>query len=639
MKTSREDKKGGEDRNDCLRLTVTRAVSGRIGHEYRQGGDNAASVLIRCIFVPLSIRHLLDVTCREVPLMVSTSAMRRVLATLTVVAVSGAVALGLAPLPAAASDGESFRPVQEWLPDIPAVDENSTRYVVNDSTFEGGLMQGGSYLAGEVRNPLPGNPNNIDSYYCASYDDADCRSRAVFFFNQLPPCDAATTWNCIDSLRVSKEGSEQQASLARVLDFTGPLNQSLVGPTPWGTENTGVHSVPTFAGDRSRDLPPGGTVSMWTLPGLASDSFLAVSVSLKGDTHNGGSVPRMQGFYAGVIPVIARPISQPFAPAYVSVRDQDGHVGVGGVGSAGPECAFVDATYCYVRAEYPSGVRITLTAHLTNTLSGWLHGRLVDPAIDITTLDSRTNRVEISGDVASVPVTFKDFLTKDLPPDLRFNPPVWYQLDQPWRGVWNLFADGEFRLDWFERVMPLLDDRAAATVGAWAVRAVVGFELPPCLRSTSELLGMVTTSAMMYNGGAPRFVDGRLTYRVAGLHLDPDGSVERGSYSLVMRSSAARCLYGFSDAPVVADISVVSEDGSEQVATTAVSESEGWLRLTAENFTFSAPTISIGLSQQAPTKIKFICLKVNRKIAGPKRIVVNGVAGDALKCPKGYRKK
>jgi hypothetical protein len=101
-----------------------------------------------------------------------------------------------------------------------------------------------------------------------------------------------------------------------------------------------------------------------------------------------------------------------------------------------------------------------------------------------------------------------------------------------------------------------------------------------------------------------------------------------GSYDLVLRSDAARCLYGFSNAPIRAEISVTSDDGTEQVATTSVSERDGWLHLAATGFHFSQPTISVALSsQEPPTKI-IVCKK------GKKR---KKVTGANPVCPTGWR--
>jgi hypothetical protein len=130
-----------------------------------------------------------------------------------------------------------------------------------------------------------------------------------------------------------------------------------------------------------------------------------------------------------------------------------------------------------------------------------------------------------------------------------------------------------------------------------------------------------------------------------------------GSYDLTLRSDVARCIYGFSKAPIKAEISITSSDGEKKVATTTVNEKDGWLYLSAKGFTFSTPLINVKLSQDvvvvekpapapevsapaksvdAPAKaiakksISIICVKgkTSKKVTGANP-----------KCPTGYKKK
>ena len=106
-----------------------------------------------------------------------------------------------------------------------------------------------------------------------------------------------------------------------------------------------------------------------------------------------------------------------------------------------------------------------------------------------------------------------------------------------------------------------------------------------------------------------------------------------------MRSDVARCIYGFSKAPISASISVVSSEGSADVATTVAAEKDGWIALSANNFQFSAPTIQVKFTQDAPVlvapksiskQITITCIKgkTSKKVTAVKPV-----------CPKGYVKK
>jgi hypothetical protein len=113
-----------------------------------------------------------------------------------------------------------------------------------------------------------------------------------------------------------------------------------------------------------------------------------------------------------------------------------------------------------------------------------------------------------------------------------------------------------------------------------------------------------------------------------------------------MRSDVARCVYGFSKAPINATISITSADGTPQVATTVIGERNGWLYLQAKNFEFSAPIIKAKLTQEVvvePTPTP----TATTKPAAAKRTTITCVKGKSVKkvtavkpkCPTGFKKK
>jgi hypothetical protein len=69
---------------------------------------------------------------------------------------------------------------------------------------------------------------------------------------------------------------------------------------------------------------------------------------------------------------------------------------------------------------------------------------------------------------------------------------------------------------------------------------------------------------------------------------------------LLMRSDVARCVYGFSSAPIKASLSIVNNGASQKIATESLGEKNGWVFLSAGGFTFSDPTIRVKLTQDPP---------------------------------------
>jgi hypothetical protein len=134
---------------------------------------------------------------------------------------------------------------------------------------------------------------------------------------------------------------------------------------------------------------------------------------------------------------------------------------------------------------------------------------------------------------------------------------------------------------------------------------------------------------------------------VASLHNLADGSVFKGTYDLILNSEVARCLYKFSKAPISATIEVVNDSGSNQIATTTVNEKEGWVYLSAKNFTFSSPTVRVKLSQTGSVATATPSATPTAKPAVAKKTTITCVKGKTTKkvsavkpaCPSGFKKK
>ncbi|MHB1088784.1 MAG: hypothetical protein ACYC19_08495 [Acidimicrobiales bacterium] len=175
------------------------------------------------------------------------------------------------------------------------------------------------------------------------------------------------------------------------------------------------------------------------------------------------------------------------------------------------------------------------------------------------------------------------------------------------------------------------NDTAAGVTTVWTINSLAAYG-NSCLSDGSKILGLVTTNAMAYDGNAPAFADGFFTYHVAGMHYLPDGTVASGTYDMIMADSVARCIYGFTNAPISATISVSENSGVESIATTTVSDTGGWLHLGAYNFNFSDPVITMQLTQA--TAKKRVKLRVLSCVRGPSKVTVRGARPH---CPAGYR--
>ena len=170
---------------------------------------------------------------------------------------------------------------------------------------------------------------------------------------------------------------------------------------------------------------------------------------------------------------------------------------------------------------------------------------------------------------------------------------------------------------------------------------------------SGKLAGIVSTNSTTYAVGPPTFDSGTesLNYELASAHSTSKGQDFLGTYNLLLDASVARCIYGFSNAPTSATITIIN-DGKEQiVSTTLLKENNGWLSLAAYGFTFSSPTIRVKLTQEKPkemeqaqpqTKIEVAAPTVVKKqvktITCTKGKTVKKFSGTSPKCPTGYKK-
>jgi hypothetical protein len=215
------------------------------------------------------------------------------------------------------------------------------------------------------------------------------------------------------------------------------------------------------------------------------------------------------------------------------------------------------------------------------------------------------------------------------------------------------YSFGKIALEGMAGIAQLNGNKAGAMTSSWSFRTLSNREMNGannCFTSTPGIKGLVSTNSTTYSAGPPVFKDGALNYQVASAHFLPDGVTPfKGNYNLVMRSDVARCIYGFSNAPISASISVVSSEGSADVATTVAAEKDGWISLSANNFQFSSPTIQVKFTQDAAV----VTPKVNPSAApiAPKppvkQVTITCVKGKTSKkvsgtkpaCPAGYKKK
>jgi len=235
---------------------------------------------------------------------------------------------------------------------------------------------------------------------------------------------------------------------------------------------------------------------------------------------------------------------------------------------------------------------------------GLFFGRSANPRISTTKIDNSSDeRWVFSADSVELPRFFSRLKGAEMSSLTRNYLANQYRKFCERHGVCPLAITGMsgpgpqtiWSTDFIDMVSQGITDAFSSTSQAWRFESKLN-EVSPCY-GLDQIGGVLSTNAPIYESFAPIYRDGFLSYKVSGLHYLPDGITPfAGTYDFVLKDSIARCLYGYSNAPVSARIQVT--DGQEpKVATTTLRTRGRYLIFTARNFSFSTNEIKVEILQ------------------------------------------
>jgi len=471
----------------------------------------------------------------------------------------------------------------------------------------------------------------------------------------LPVCADALDINCISEIfATDPNGTKLAVSSAAVFPENNPQ---------------------AFAGNKALNVPRGSgaaLVSIAGAPHAGGDKYLIKTTlsAKRTDDQTTFQAPRLSASITAV-KIIEGDFFDLATETNTAKYDRVGRIQVGTTQTKqglDPKlsklCVAVSTTQCAMPYSMPKEISFGFSLRLNTNLSGWLHGRMKNAVIDYKTVDGITS-LTVNANPIAVPVV--DVWSKS---DDLSDAHVAAYLGQFWggeamhyplsnetgglpitdaektrEGMRNIsfkHINGGFSkssMDNFLLWLPIAKDKAAAMPTQWRLGTMTDNGSGPvreCLDKEKSLAGVVTTNSTMYIDGPPVFEDGMLDYKVASTHYEADGTtLFKGTYELIMSSTVARCIYKFTSAPISATVSITSENGEANTATTVISEKNGWLKLGAYGFTFSSPTVRVKLSQEA---VKPVTLK-KTTITCTKGKTTKKVTAVKPKCPVEYRKK
>ena len=497
---------------------------------------------------------------------------------------------------------------------------------------------------GEGASHLQANmPNGQGERLCGTDDATSCESlldSASSFYGvvNLPKCSGDDAENCVESLDIYSESADPAPAtfMRMVAGSTVPASSSLGNPA-------------------------GSTSSLWKAGGSSSTvTTFDVLVALRLGWQDGHF--NLSGLQASVLPYTLAPREGQSPSTW---RNSSWSNGVTHLESTGgtPDCYWVDKGECGKPLDFSPGTKVRLSLRISKDLGGWFSGRMESPTISVASISTKQNRISIDAKPVFVP-QFSASIDLSNDPEKLADYMGFDKVEHPQGGgMSSTGTSGQHSIDLVSKFRNQTKDTASGQLSMWGFTTTAG--VGECLGDTSKVQGVVSTNAMVYEGNAPAFVNGELNYKVGGLHYLEDGkSLATGTYDMVMRSDTARCLYGFSSAPINATVSVVDSDGQEKVAVTNVTERNDWLHLSATGFTFSTNKITAKLTQAKPptpsptpsavsqspapkvSESASPAPTASKSPAAPRYIVCKPKTGKGkairimgTKCPKGFLKK
>ena len=445
---------------------------------------------------------------------------------------------------------------------------------------------------------------------CEEYDSEECAKYPYFSYNlYLPNCSNEITDDCIVGFSaVKSDGTVVKAKFLRSFpDLTSP----------------------SFRGSKAMNLPDGWFPSMWTFDGINHQGgerfMLRASLFAFGNSRSFQSIRPQLRIGVNAVSIASTNESGNWNAATRNVNS-DGLTNLGG--GKGLNCDFfVGIKECATPWALPQGVRFKVEVKTSSKLSGWVNGRLSDPNVVITPNGATGQSVLIEAAPMQVPIfaIWKRFT--DLSPAAQAEitsvgatpgtipfPRNWRpfypgQGPEPFDKISKSFSLSNYNQRDFNNFLNLLalsDDKSVATKSLWHFETTQSGAIyndpviKACSKTEAGISGFVSTNSTMFLMEPPKFNEESqsLDYQVAAPHFDRNGKENIGRYNLVLDSKVARCIYGFTSAPIQASVSIQNSDGTQQVTTSVINEKNGWLYLSVNGYTYSSPTLKVKLSQE-----------------------------------------
>ncbi|MFM9151042.1 MAG: hypothetical protein ACKOPU_02045 [Candidatus Planktophila sp.] len=447
------------------------------------------------------------------------------------------------------------------------------------------------------------------------------------------PCSAEIPDYCIESVAWRKLGSEKW-NLGTVTDWKpNPSDPVLTSTTYTEASETQYRD---FYINSETGLPRGGYVKVWNLPGAS---------------HGGGdnyTVAASIYYYKNINPPS---LTQTFA---VDIKPVKFDKTTPGGQSAWP--FNYGTTYNFPKdLEYQAKVRM---GKFKDQVGGWFNGRILDPSIsqvgNTFTLSGTPTKVLAAhtGPISCENLKWSEVMTEKC---ANKDPLLNSMAVNVGTSILNssienalakstIYPNGSFAF--FEPLMKPIGYTSEWNAVTWGINGSGNCQMEP------GKIALVSSNATLYSAFPPAWdsVEQTLAYQVGSLHLDHTGALHKGHFNLAVPKTFAKCLWGENILKARATVAVTNADGSNNVATSVLSQDEQMIYFKVAGFTFSTPQIKVKLEvpkvEPTPTPTASVTATPTAKplvkkttITCVKGKVVKKVTAISPQCPSGYKKK
>ena len=377
-------------------------------------------------------------------------------------------------------------------------------------------------------------------YICTSLQSSECAAPEIasYFFNAVfTKCADIFDTNCIDSISIKgPDGTQRQ-----------------------GTFQRNWVPGPVFTGDKTRHIPTGYGPSTWTVTNSKGEiETYALSVGVNGYMKRLGEKSSFESFFAAIQPIKEVSGEKYIAPIANVTNRADGDGPGHNTMFIEYGCQIAETGKCGYRLPFELENTVVLKVRISQPVQGWLHGRMKDANINMTTAADNSQIIEIAAKPLTIPSIYGWVKWTDLPQGVKDIYPVGSG------GTGRSLADftttdlvsrtlltksdvaGDRAIKEMNLWLPLLKDKAAAMRTFWVAQTIRG-ELPidskNCVRGKG-FSGVIGTNAAVYSDGPPTFdkEEQSLNYTVGASHFDSKGELFKGYYQLNLRSDVALSL-------------------------------------------------------------------------------------------------